>query len=499
MEKTARKPSADPVQERLRQNKANWNKEVSALVNDLIHFKKMMNGWPSKFFKERTRITEPIPADPATIIGSLAGDFQDIVNKGNSLIQEQLNYSKTRRRKQPKPAGPAPGPTPTAPAAPEAPQAPASPDLSQQLGKGLAADDQSYYLISEASNPLSRFFARLLSPGIGGSEAARIRKYRMSLLNSTLQSYKDLKKLQAAIVGSGPQSIFVASKLLDKVESNWVFLSSGFRAYQEALPGGAANTGGAINLPSSVRGTQPTGGAAAPTSQFLGIPDSHKEAVIAALQDIQKYANTFAGVPGMPDLIEIAKTLKTAPANEQTDLTAPFLTAYRTVLVNLSRMKNIAPQKSFADVIAAETKSQSSTSPADDQLQAVAQGFLGKLRHQLSPFDKTSAFRLDIYKLANETRKLLDKIMDSLAKGLNVEELTPAMNEVGSNMLKMRTMMGGLSSTIRGQGYQPQFINMLERGRLGDYGVDLNPKQKADLERMLKQKQLRDITKMYGK
>src|SRR5574338_50285 len=100
--KTARKPSSDPVQEKLRQNKALWNKEVSTFVNDLIHLKKMMNGWPSKFHKERSRIVDPIPADPATIIGSLAGDFQEIAQKGNSIVQEQVNYAKNRRKKQPK-------------------------------------------------------------------------------------------------------------------------------------------------------------------------------------------------------------------------------------------------------------------------------------------------------------------------------------------------------------------------------------------------------------
>ena len=53
----------DPAQEKLRQSKAAWNKSVSAFINDVIHFKKLMNGWPSKYFKERSKITLPIPAD----------------------------------------------------------------------------------------------------------------------------------------------------------------------------------------------------------------------------------------------------------------------------------------------------------------------------------------------------------------------------------------------------------------------------------------------------
>ncbi len=503
MEKTARRPSTDPVQERLRQNKANWNKEVSTFINDLIHLKKTMNGWPSKFHKERSRIIEPIPADPATIIGSLAGDFQDIVNKGNSVIQEQLNYSKTRRKRQPKQLGlPFPPPAPGTPAAtPATPPAstPATPELSKQLELGLASDN-NYYLISEASNPLTRFFHRLLSPGIGlTSEGARIRKYRMSLLNAALQTYKDLKKVQSSIVGSGPQSIFVASKLLDKAENNWVFLSSGFKAFQDTLPKGAADTGSKIDIPPSLKGAPPTEGSVTP-APGAGLTDPQVMAAMGAVQDIQRYANTFKGVAGMSDLKKAAQQFDKALPADKLKFAGELLRLYRQVLIQLSANKMIPVQNSFADVIAMETKNEPpTTASSQDQLQAVAQGFLGKLRHQISPFDKTSAFRLDIYKMAAANRKILDKIMDHLSTGLNAETLSPLMAEAGSNMLKIKTLMNGLTSTIRGVGYQPEFMSMLERGRLGDYGVDLDPKQKIDLERMLKQKQLRELTQMYRK
>jgi hypothetical protein len=115
----------------------------------------------------------------------------------------------------------------------------------------------------------------------------------------------------------------------------------------------------------------------------------------------------------------------------------------------------------------------------------------------MSPFDKTSSLRLDIYKIANETRKILDKIMNLLEDGLDVASLTPLMTEVGSNIYKMRSIMHALNSTIKGQGNQSQFMNMLQSGRLGDHSVNLSPKQKADLEKMLERKQLRDITKKY--
>ena len=49
MNKEGRKQSADPIQEKLREHKAKWNKTVSEFIDNLIHLKKMMNGWPSKY------------------------------------------------------------------------------------------------------------------------------------------------------------------------------------------------------------------------------------------------------------------------------------------------------------------------------------------------------------------------------------------------------------------------------------------------------------------
>lgn len=493
MEKIARKPSSDSAQEKLRQDKATWNKDVSTFVNDLIHFKKMMNGWPSKFFKERSRITQPIPADPATIIGSLANDFQEITNRGNGIIQEQVNYAKTRRQKQPKaPAAPT-APTPETPATPEA--APAKPpvDLAKQLGASVQLSDE--YLIVEASSALSRFFTHLLSPGIGSSEAARIRKYRSSLLSASLHIYKDLKKIQSSIVGSGPQSIFVASKLTDKLEDNWVFITSGLQAYQSSLPQGVADTGGKIDVPASSKEDKPS---KAPTSPTPMEADSQQVlAAQAAIQDFKSNADNFKGsIPSSLRQLMIAFN-KAAPDQKEA-LATGVLAGYRQLLVQLSANNQIPVQTSLAGILAAMSKSPKPQS-ASDHLEVVAQNFLGKLKHEISPFDKTSAMRLDVYKLAGELRGQIGKIMNHLESGLVVEDLLPLVKEAEKLVLRLRAFMRALSATIRGVGYQPEFMSLLEKGRLTDHGVDLEPKQREHLEKLLRQKQLRDITQMYSR
>src|ERR1700722_15752787 len=226
--KTARKPSSDPAQEKLRADKADWNKNMSLFLNDVIHIKKLMNGWPNKFFKERSRITSPIPADPGTIIGSLANDFQELAQKGESIVREQLEYSKNRKMKQPKPAaGPIPQGTPTV--EPAAPATPGGADLSKQL----AAWEQKYALVSEGSNPLSRFLVRRLTRTRGLDDKARDNRIRMDMLRSSVKAYKALGKLQVHVVAGAKGSVDQAYKMMQLAWHEWSILARSFSTFKQ--------------------------------------------------------------------------------------------------------------------------------------------------------------------------------------------------------------------------------------------------------------------------
>ena len=95
----ARKKSLDPIQEELREKKSVWNKEVSEFINNLIQFKKLINGSPSKFHMEKSKIFESIPDNPVSILDSLTENFRDISVKGNEIISQQIDYSKVRKKK----------------------------------------------------------------------------------------------------------------------------------------------------------------------------------------------------------------------------------------------------------------------------------------------------------------------------------------------------------------------------------------------------------------
>ncbi len=457
MEKTARKPSMDPVQERLRQNKALWNKEVSSFINDLIHFKKTMNGWPSKFFKERSRITQPVPADPATIIGSLAGDFQELVNKGNSVIQEQLEYSKNRRQKQPKaPAAPQqPGvpATPTAPT-PEAPK----PDLAQQLGKGLAASSQraeliklaaefegKYLLESQASNPLTRFVARLFNPKFGFGEAARMRRLRMTMLDSCAKTFKVLKSLQAEVVKSSESSIESSHKMMTMAWNSWNIVYRLVSAFKGLKPGDIKEPGGVIEDPELKKqraieeGRDPDEAAEPPAAS-----SQVSTTLVNKLRDFRGAA-TFLGSnisnPQFKNLVSLVERLSAIPKGRNLSVTevTEIEKAYDEALAATSKEAGFSNMSSFAQIAQTLITAANSTKKEAQEFR----GFLGKTRHQILP-GATSGSRLEIYNLIEQAKKDVDELMDLLESGFERDRIEKLVIQINREMSTLRTMIRSL-------------------------------------------------------
>ena len=210
----ARKQSPDPIQEALRERKAKWNKKVSAFIDNFINLKKTINGSPSKLHTERSKITEPIP-DVASILNALASEFRDLLAEGNEIIAQQLSYSKTRRKKQPKQNK--------------------APNLSEQLSLPATASIELQTDVFEkyASNVLTRFLSKLKGPYFGKSLKAVERRYRLSLLSSVADLYKLCSKFQAEIVSNGSASIDRANKKLIGIEDSLITISKTISSFTE--------------------------------------------------------------------------------------------------------------------------------------------------------------------------------------------------------------------------------------------------------------------------
>jgi hypothetical protein len=468
MEKLGRKTSTDPVQEKLRQNKDLWNKEVSRFIESMKQLKKTMNGYPSRISPQKGKIQEPIPGNPIAALDALTTAFEQIADHGNSIVQEQLAYSKARRKKQPKQPGlPQTGPVPTATTTPTP-----TPDLAQQLsGTPLAASmsidsiiklaDEYEDLVVEGSNPLTRFFAKLTNPGIGWTEAATKRRDRMKWLKSCAKAYKALEKFQVAIVGTSKESVGNANKISQDVWDLWSSVSRGFANYKSKLPKPVAAPPEKENplvdpedpearnpLPNTVEpsAVQPDAVApapAAPPQNLLADAEKIKKDYMWAQNSGQLADASWDGFYNAltPYIMGGKNKANYAPAliDAYTSTLAALNSAYGT---NGSSFREVAQQK------AAKETGKTSTA----QLEATAQDFLkkwfGKKRHQFKMFDETSSDRIRLFEQAEDMRTDLDKIMDFLEKGLDVEAMTPVINGMNSKMTSFRGMMRALNNTV---------------------------------------------------
>lgn len=469
MEKVGRKPSSDPAQEKIRQNKAQWNKEVSTFINDLINFKKMMNGWPSKFHMERSSIKEPIPADPSTIIGVLAGDFQELAQKSNTIVSQQLEYSKSRKKSQPK-VKPAP-------------------NLSQQLSLPQVAE-ADYELVAEGSNPITRFVSTLKGPWFGSNPATRARKYRVAMLKSAADTNNAFKKFEDHIMGSSPESIFSSSKILSKIENQIYYLLDSL-ASQKIL----------INKSPDVEKKKEEVEETSLTEKDSTVLPSEDEKIIVTVKDaISDFRRAQPNFNNLNHNLErelssfIIKFFN-APTNADKAKIAPALLQAYNNLLNDANMKNNTNASTLSDVLMSKL--------ASFKLEVLAQSFLtkwlGQIKHKLSPFDKTSALRLDLLSISKDSRKIMDIIMDSLEKDIDYKLLESNLNLLSKNIENMKQIMKPLENIIRGNMFDKTFLDLLKNKNITEYGFGLDTKQQDRLERMIQQRQYRDLTNLYSR
>src|SRR5574337_24034 len=460
MEKTAqRKTYRDPGLNKIIQEKAAWNKQVSALINDLIHFKKSMNGWPSKYYKERTRITQPVPVDLSGILNQIAGEFQDIASRGNGILQEQATFSKEHMKKKTEHTlgrlermqGPIEGPA-------EAP--PTGPNLTQQLSKGLASSaneelvklafelEEKYLLESQASNPFSRFITHLFTPKFGFGEGARIRRLRMTMLDSCVKAYKELKRLQKEVVKSSKSSIINSHKMMTIVWNHWNVVQQLLKTLKIIKPGPVSDQGAEIEDPDLKKERElEEGRESEEAQQPEALSQEHKSLLSVLkrkLEDYRKYAHLLkTSSPTLRELNSAVENIMGTPKDQQ---------ALALLRSNVDDLYNKTISEFNSELHTGGTSfeqiylqfNQNAALGKNAQLQR----WLGKTRHQVLP-GATSGSRLEIYRFIDQIKRDLNHVMDLLEKGFDQEALAPAITQVHREMSTLRTMVRSLYASDR--------------------------------------------------
>jgi hypothetical protein len=459
MIKESRKTSGDPVQEKLRQSKAVWNKDVSTFITDVIQCKKLMNGMPNKFNRVKSRIGDPIPANPTAILNNLASEFQDLAQRGDALVQQQLAYAKGRKKHQVVPAqsGNVSPQQPTVQAPANTPPANDN-DLSKKLSLPVAAMVDEYLLLSEASNPVSRFWTRFWTPTrFGLTNAARIRQYRMMLLKSTVVLYKTLGKLQVEIVKGSPATLKSSNSIMQKAWNEWTGVVQGYNTLINNMPEGTTfNSGGSIevreyNAPESAPEI-----AKAPENSGV---KKHESLALAdaAKKDLLEFRNKF--INDQPLFTSIINLTGKPVSNKGKIPHSQKIVAEYDGIIRALNNKYKTNGANLADISSAvEAQKVPPASPvlptekaaSAEQLEKMAQDFLkkwlGYARHSVWA-DDTSPIRKDAYKDSKAIRVNLDRIMNSVQKGMNIEELSNLIVEVKQQMLKLKGTIRGLDKS----------------------------------------------------
>lgn len=510
IKEAARKKSTDPVQEQLRQHKDKWNHDVSEFIEAIKQYKKMVNGFPSKFHMEKSKIQDPLPDSAANVINSLTDSFKNIALDSNKIVSEQLSYSKTRKKKLPKQI--------TSPL--ESP----STDLSAQLSKA----NEEYILISEASNALTRFLSGIKRPWFGKSPARREKLYRLSMLKILVKLDKKLALLEAEIMGKSPESIYKVIQIFDSLEIDVSKLEHNLHIYiaglkeEKALPQIATTPVNEEVINKSPETNNDVVSKPEPTTTIKPkldtvvdvVPSDTKVSPFAGPLDIESAAfmirdferNRLEITKFDPDIYSEMMKLRRVFLNTQSksQLDATFInqvsSTYNALLSALKQKegieantieeaKNLIRNKKKADV--------NSVDKMNKFAERSVKKWIGQLKHWFSS-DETTASRKDILNIVEKCRDQVGLLLDYLEDDFDPKYLKEQFVSLSADVSSMGEIIDGLSKTIKALRFDKPFIDLLEQKKILDHKPNMSDKEKEMVMRQLERERVRELSKMYG-
>jgi hypothetical protein len=453
MQKNARKKSLDPVQEHLREHKAQWNKGVSEFIDNLINFKKLINGSISKFNTDKSTITNPLPKDPVHIISSLANSFNDLATDGNEIIIEQIAYSESKKKKQ-------------------------------NLATQLANSEECFELLSEGSNAFTRFISKLKRPWFGDGDASRNKRFRLSILDATTKLEKQYFVLQSDIVGSGPESIFKSSQMFFKIIDEIELILSQLISIK--------------SIPEAMKDDP----------KITSIFDKYQMLINDFKTHKMSFANSDPQISNrMLKLIEQFDEAKEKRIVSD-DLFQKIEKTHKEFLNDLCKKLNIQAKsitelhKLYNEKIKQQPKEETNPIINVQAMQVTADKFvgrmLGKLKHKIWS-DKTTASKIEIYNIADECLKRLDEMLNSLENSLDVEYLINNFKFIQLLNDNISSILLPLVKSISGQLMTDTYMDTLQDRYLRDHDIILSDKQKQDVKRKIEREQLKRIIEEYNK
>jgi hypothetical protein len=490
--------TTDPRQQQIRSAKKSWNTRYKDFAGKLKAAKDAFNGHQNKLGLPFSKIQDPLPTAVISALEGLAGAFQELVSSAQEISSEQLNYSKTRRKKrlkQPKPASPEASPIE------QTGEQPQSDKVVQQLSQ---LGSQKYELETLATNRFTRSWQYLKSMFYRDE----IKKQRVSLLRMCADLFYSLRDFQNEVLtislDSTPgliQSFQSARLTFNSVHKTinrlgeLIVLREGKKDPQDPKDQ-AGQSGEAPAVDTGQPKTEPAGQPVQPQNKQpkqnvqpsipitpVGKPTTN-EMVRSIMDEAVVYNSVGIGQPFPKQIIDLAEqfyALGFEQHSEKHNLRKRLqsLRAEMIAAIEAKYGKIVSPTNTIQSIIDKARKGK--TAELDTQM--IKEGhnaltrFLKRQLTKMRPGNETASLRLDISNSIDEAEKELRTIMNGLHKTVDMDALNDGIEKLKVILGTIGTPLNIIISLYEKDLYKDPKTREKFRGRTqsitGDPSLDL--------------------------
>lgn len=447
--------SKDPIQQKLRDSKRSWNTAYKEFSQKLKAFKDGLNGrGNAQHGIQPSNIKDPLPTEIGSILGQLASEFQSLVSDAGAIAQEQSTYAQSRKQKGQK----------------SVIKPMESPDEASKALSRLS----SFNFDKNASSGISRFWQ--YAKGLFSFTV--INKQRILLLKQAATLYKAFLDLENNMLSFGissiPKSMASYRKTIYSIEIFKRTIESTVekltnQAEKEQTAGKTSpeedkSAPKQVSAPQQKPNRQVS--APIPVQEKPNDPPSLDEEMDSIQDDLHLILNSGLPITGINDVYGFVLKYKEEQDPMQKKLIADMgkqmYTGLIKSLVDDAKKKlgpvQVSSLQELIKIMQAKGKIEKKQSDYTDQLLKLAHSGLSRfLKKQLVkslPFNSTAAPRLEIVETIKDIKLLLNTLMDSLEKELDVETLIQSLEELQEDMQRMRAPIHMLSVL-----YEEDFLN----------------------------------------
>jgi DNA-binding transcriptional MerR regulator len=433
--KNARTRSVDPLQERLRQRKQEWNVSCSEFIArlnafkpHLIAFKRGLNGrGDAKAGLPISDIKNPLPEQIGGYLGVVSSEFNDLaatfsqlVGEAGSVMQEQSQYAQQRRKSH------------------------------RQASRIDVPDD----LIVEGSSALTRFWANLSSTLSSNPMKAQ----RLSMLHMAHSLFKSFVDFEDATLNKGVENV-------PEILNNYFLVSNKVNGISLALQRLVELKNQQKNVlehstpkhiqesPSDNNSKQepiitdkPQPNESAIPSNLNAPEDLDEDSPIEKLKDgvvfMMNLGFTIENIRPFLDLFhkhrkETSEDRKELMEDQMREVYANLFEKLKSRFEDKLKRK-LPPDTTLGDLLDLFYKKACTQEELAKYSANYFTRLIKKYRHQFGIKDASSAARMEIYHLIREAKIHSDKLMDLLeSKYLDLDSAAEKMSKIEELIIKM--------------------------------------------------------------